>query len=163
QFKDPGLRDALIEGLQLSGLPPAMVELELTESVAMEDSNFTIATIDGLKRLGVALSIDDFGTGYSSLSYLKRFDIDKLKIDQSFVRGLKFDPQDEVIAVTVINLAHSLGLRTIAEGVETQDQLDFLRAHGCDQYQGYLFSRPVPAEEAVQWLSPVPALADVSQ
>jgi diguanylate cyclase (GGDEF)-like protein/PAS domain S-box-containing protein len=156
QFKDPALRDNLVEALRVSGLPAAMVELELTESVAMEDSNFTIAAIAGLKSLGVTLSIDDFGTGYSSLSYLKRFAIDKLKIDQSFVRGLKVDPQDEAIVVTVIQLARSLGLHTIAEGVETQAQLDFLRAHACEQYQGYLFSRPVPADEFAKLLRASP-------
>lgn len=147
QFKDPGLRDAIIEVLRQSGLPANMVELELTESVAMEDTNFTIATIDELKQLGVRLSIDDFGTGYSSLSSLKRFAVDKLKIDQSFVRGLNVDLQDEAIVKTVINLAQSLGLRTIAEGVETADQLAFLRANGCEDAQGYLFSRPVPAAD----------------
>jgi diguanylate cyclase (GGDEF)-like protein/PAS domain S-box-containing protein len=156
QFKDPALRDNLVEALRVSGLPAAMVELELTESVAMEDSNFTIAAIAGLKSLGVTLSIDDFGTGYSSLSYLKRFAIDKLKIDQSFVRGLNVDPQDEAIVVTVIQLARSLGLHTIAEGVETQAQLDFLRAHACEQYQGYLFSRPVPADEFAKLLRASP-------
>jgi diguanylate cyclase (GGDEF)-like protein/PAS domain S-box-containing protein len=156
QFKDPALRDNLVDALRVSGLPAAMVELELTESVAMEDSNFTIAAIAGLKSLGVTLSIDDFGTGYSSLSYLKRFAIDKLKIDQSFVRGLNVDPQDEAIVVTVIQLARSLGLHTIAEGVETQEQLDFLRAHACEQFQGYLFSRPVPADEFAKLLRASP-------
>jgi diguanylate cyclase (GGDEF)-like protein/PAS domain S-box-containing protein len=147
EFKDPQLRDAIITVLRDSGLPTNMVELELTESVAMEDTNFTIATIEELKRLGVTLSIDDFGTGYSSLSSLKRFAVDKLKIDQSFVRGLNFDRQDEAIVKTMINLAQSLGLETIAEGVETEEQLAFLQANGCETAQGYLFSRPVPAED----------------
>ena len=146
QFRDHGLRDSLLALLQDSGLPASMLELELTESVAMEDSTFTIATIAGLKHLGVTLSIDDFGTGYSSLSYLKRFEVDKLKIDQSFVRGLNYDPQDEAIVTAVISLARSLGLRTVAEGVETVEQHEFLRRSGCDEVQGYLFSRPVPAE-----------------
>jgi diguanylate cyclase (GGDEF)-like protein/PAS domain S-box-containing protein len=146
QFRHPGLRDSLAEALRDSGLPAAMLELELTESVAMEDSTFTIATIASLKQLGVTLSIDDFGTGYSSLSYLKRFAVDKLKIDQSFVRGLHHDPQDEAIVTTVISLARSLGLTTVGEGVETAEQRDFLRRNGCDELQGYLFSRPLPAE-----------------
>ncbi|MFT3858666.1 MAG: EAL domain-containing protein [Aquabacterium sp.] len=147
EFKDPQLRDAIIEVLRDSKLPTNMVELELTESVAMEDTNFTIATIEELKRLGVMLSIDDFGTGYSSLSSLKRFAVDKLKIDQSFVRGLNFDRQDEAIVKTMISLAQSLGLETIAEGVETAEQLAFLQANGCETAQGYLFSKPVPAEQ----------------
>lgn len=154
QFKHPGLRDTVAAAIAQSGLPPSLVELELTESVAMEDSRFTEATINSLKELGVTLSIDDFGTGYSSLSYLKRFAIDKLKIDQSFVRGLHHDSNDEAIVATVINLAKSLGFRTIAEGVETQEQLDFLRTHGCQEYQGYLFSRPVPPEELARFLLP---------
>jgi EAL domain-containing protein (putative c-di-GMP-specific phosphodiesterase class I) len=112
----------------------------------MEDSGFTVDKVASLKALGVALSIDDFGTGYSSLSYLKRFQIDKLKIDQSFVQGLTMNHQDEAIVNTIIALAHSLGLRTIAEGVETSAQLDFLKASGCDEFQGYLYSRPVPAQ-----------------
>ncbi|MDZ7856734.1 putative bifunctional diguanylate cyclase/phosphodiesterase [Sphaerotilus sp.] len=146
QFRHPGLRDILTEALRDSGLPAAMLELELTESVAMEDSTFTITTIAGLKQLGVTLSIDDFGTGYSSLSYLKRFAVDKLKIDQSFVRGLNHDPQDEALVTTVISLARSLGLTTVGEGVETAAQREFLRRNGCNELQGYLFSRPVPAE-----------------
>ncbi|MDZ7921274.1 EAL and GGDEF domain-containing protein [Rhodoferax sp.] len=153
QFRHPGLRTAVQDALRRSGLPPELLELELTESIAMENSSFTLDTVAGLKSLGVALSIDDFGTGYSWLSYLKRFAIDKLKIDQSFIRGLTLDHQDEAIVTTIIQLARSLGFRTIAEGVETPAQLDFLRAHGCAEYQGYLFSRPVPAAEFAHWLT----------
>jgi EAL domain-containing protein (putative c-di-GMP-specific phosphodiesterase class I) len=122
----------------------------------MEDSEFTIATIQGLKDMGLQLSIDDFGTGYSSLSYLKRFAIDKLKIDQSFVRGLNVDSEDDAIVLAIIHLAHSLGLRTIAEGVETPEQAMSLRAKGCDEFQGYLFSRPVPAAELAALLGKGP-------
>jgi len=147
QFRHEGLRGFVTQSLARSGVPAHLLELELTESVAMEDSEFTTATIRGLKDLGVLLSIDDFGTGYSSLSYLKRFAIDKLKIDQSFVRGLNVDAEDDAIVLAVINLAHSLGLRTIAEGVETPAQAASLRDKGCDEFQGYLFSRPVPAAE----------------
>lgn len=154
QFKHPRLRETVAAAIAASGLPPSLVELELTESIAMEDSRYTEATINDLKSLGLTLSIDDFGTGYSSLSYLKRFAVDKLKIDQSFVRGLHVDPNDEAIVTTVINLAKSMGFRTIAEGVETAAQLDFLKSNGCNEYQGYLYSRPVPPEEFARFLSP---------
>jgi diguanylate cyclase (GGDEF)-like protein/PAS domain S-box-containing protein len=150
QFRDPALRDHVIAALRASGLPATMLELELTESIAMEDSEHTIATVDSLKRLGVQLAIDDFGTGYSSLSYLKRLSVDRLKIDQSFVRGLRYDPDDEAIVRSVISLARSLGLHTLAEGVETEEQLAFLREEGCQQIQGYLKARPMPAEDFAQ-------------
>ena len=160
QFRHAGLQDTVTRALQACGLAPGMLELELTESVAMEDSEFTVATINALKTLGVKLSIDDFGTGYSSLSYLKRFAVDKLKIDQSFVRGLNHDAEDEAIVTAVISLANSLGLHTIAEGVETEEQAAFLKASGCDEFQGYLFSKPVPAEALAALLAsraPLPA------
>ncbi len=160
QFRHEGLQDTVTRALQASGLAPSMLELELTESVAMEDSEFTVATINALKTLGVKLSIDDFGTGYSSLSYLKRFAVDKLKIDQSFVRGLNHDANDEAIVTAVISLASSLGLHTIAEGVETEEQAAFLKASGCNEFQGYLFSKPVPAETLAALLAsgaPLPA------
>lgn len=160
QFRHEGLQATVTRALQASGLAPHMLELELTESVAMEDSEFTVATINALKTLGIKLSIDDFGTGYSSLSYLKRFAVDKLKIDQSFVRGLNQDAEDEAIVTAVISLANSLGLHTIAEGVETEEQATFLKASGCDEFQGYLFSKPVPAEALAALLAsgaPLPA------
>ena len=153
QFRHEALRTFVSQALENSGVPAHLLELELTESVAMEDSEFTTATIRRLKDLGLQLSIDDFGTGYSSLSYLKRFAIDKLKIDQGFVRGLNLNPEDGAIVLAVIHLAHSLGLRTIAEGVETREQAARLRAMGCDEFQGYLFSRPVPASDLAVLLS----------
>jgi diguanylate cyclase (GGDEF)-like protein/PAS domain S-box-containing protein len=153
QFKDNSLCDIVIDAMRVSGLEPAMVELEFTESIVMGDSAFTIDMVARLHALGIALSIDDFGTGYSSLSYLKRFKIDKLKIDQSFVRDIHLDPDDEAIVTAIIGLARSLGFRTIAEGVETQAQLDFLRAHQCDEIQGYFYSRPVPADEFARLLA----------
>jgi diguanylate cyclase (GGDEF)-like protein len=158
QFRHEGLQTSVLQALQTSGLPPGMLELELTESVAMEDSEFTVTTINALKSLGVKLSIDDFGTGYSSLSYLKRFAVDKLKIDQSFVRGLNHDAEDEAIVTAVISLANSLGLHTIAEGVETEEQAAFLKASGCNEFQGYLFSKPVPAEALAALLASGAAL-----
>jgi diguanylate cyclase (GGDEF)-like protein/PAS domain S-box-containing protein len=153
QFKDATLCDTVVEAMRVSGLAPAMVELELTESIAMDDSSFTIDMVARLHALGIALSIDDFGTGYSSLSYLKRFKIDKLKIDQSFIRDLHRDPDDEAIVTAIIGLAKGLGFRTIAEGVETQGQLDFLREHQCDEIQGYFYSKPVPANEFARLLA----------
>ncbi|MGY0198643.1 sensor domain-containing protein [Leptothrix sp. BB-3] len=152
QFRDPALRDHVIAALRASGLPASMLELELTESIAMEDSEHTVATVDSLKRLGVQLAIDDFGTGYSSLSYLKRLSVDRLKIDQSFVRGLCYDPDDEAIVRSVISLARSLGLRTLAEGVETEEQLAFLRQEGCHEIQGYLKARPMPPQACAEQL-----------
>jgi len=121
--------------------------MEITESLAMNKAEATIDTLRELKELGVRISIDDFGTGYSSLSYLKQFPIDTLKIDQSFVRDIHTDPGDAAIATTVIAMARSLGLRVVAEGVEREEQFTFLQAQRCDQVQGFLFSRPVSAED----------------
>lgn len=133
--------------LRDTGLDPNCLELELTESMAMVDAEAFIETTRRLKRLSISLSIDDFGTGFSSLGYLKRFAIDRLKIDQSFVRDSTQDPNSAAIAQTIISLAHSLGLSVIAEGVETEAQLGFLSARHCDEMQGYLFSRPLPAAD----------------
>jgi EAL domain-containing protein (putative c-di-GMP-specific phosphodiesterase class I) len=128
-------------------LAPQYLELELTESVAMDDAPAAIAVMDRLHARGIRMSIDDFGTGYSSLSYLKRFKVYKLKIDQSFVWDISQDPEDRAIIVAIISLANSLGLQTIAEGVETEGQLAFLREQGCNEVQGYYFSKPLPADE----------------
>ena len=150
QLRRASLVDIVAAALAHSGLPPALLELELTESILLQDVANTLETVHRLKALGVRLSIDDFGTGYSSLSYLKRFDVDRLKIDQSFVRDVNSDPDDAAIVRAIIQLARSLRLGTIAEGVETRAQLDFLRQAGCHEVQGYLFSRPLaaPALEA---------------
>jgi len=128
-------------------LDPSWLELEITESTLMDDIEETIAIMDRISALGVALSLDDFGTGYSSLSYLKRFPIDTLKIDRSFTNGLPLDSSDCAIAGTIISMGRKLGHRVIAEGVETLEQLDFLRAAGCDEVQGYLYGKPLPAYE----------------
>ncbi|WP_296493746.1 EAL domain-containing protein [Rhodoferax sp.] len=152
QFHQTSLCESIGATLHHSSLPSGLLELELTESIAMTDSDFTADQISKLHDMGVTLSIDDFGTGYSSLSYLTRYKIDKLKIDQSFVRELKTADDESAIVCAIINMAHGLGFKTIAEGVETQVQLDYLRAQGCDAIQGYLFSRPVPAAQFAELL-----------
>ncbi len=145
QFSEGDLHKRVAAVLEDSGLPAACLELELTESILMQDVSVALQTLTDLKRLGLCLAIDDFGTGYSSLNYLKQFPIDVLKIDRSFVDGLPDGEQDSQIARAIIAMAHSLNLAVIAEGVETQAQLDFLREHDCDQVQGYLLGRPIPA------------------
>ncbi len=138
--------------LEETGMDPSCLELELTESVAMENAESTIKIFTELKRMGVGISIDDFGTGYSSLSYLKRFPIDKLKIDQSFVKDIASNSDDEAIVKAIIAVAHSLKLKVVAEGVETKEQLRFLRQHNCDEWQGYYFAKAVPADELTELL-----------
>jgi len=128
-------------------LDPELLELELTESASMADPDKSCALLAQLKGMGYRLAIDDFGTGYSNLNYLKRFPVDRLKLDQSFVRDLETDPDDLSIARAVIGLAHGLRLSVVAEGVETEGQLKLLADLGCDLVQGWLFSRAVPAEE----------------
>lgn len=145
QFRHPNLPELVRRILDEADLAPEYLELELTESVASDDPNGSISIMDDLKALGVRMSIDDFGTGYSSLSYLKRFPVYKLKIDQSFVRDIHVDSEDKAIVSAIISMAGSLGLQTIAEGVETLEQLSFLRAQGCDEVQGYFYSKPLPA------------------
>lgn len=152
QFKRGNVEETVVNALNHSGLPPALLELELTESILIQNVEQVLATVKRLKLLGVKLSIDDFGTGYSSLSYLKRFDIDKLKIDQSFIRDLATDPDDAAIVNAIIQMAHSLNLKTIAEGVESPSMLSQLREFGCDEAQGYHFARPMPADEFASFL-----------
>ncbi len=152
QFRSENVVELTRRVLAETRLPADCLELELTESMFMEHAEQSIETLKTLKSLGVQLAIDDFGTGYSSLTYLKRFPIDKLKIDQSFVHGLANDPNDREIAATIIAMARSLKLNVLAEGVESEQQLDFLNRHGCDYYQGYLFHRPAPAQQLEAWL-----------
>jgi EAL domain-containing protein (putative c-di-GMP-specific phosphodiesterase class I) len=147
QFRHPDLPELITRILDEEGLPPEYLELELTEGVAMNNPQEAIAVMNNLHERGVRMSVDDFGTGYSSLSYLKKFKVYKLKIDQSFVRDISTDPEDKAIVSAIINLAKSLGLKTIAEGVETVAQQAFLREQGCHEMQGYLFSKPVPSEQ----------------
>jgi diguanylate cyclase (GGDEF)-like protein len=149
QFLQPHLVTEVRTALQQSGLAAEFLELEITEGLAMQNAEITNETLRALKELGVRISIDDFGTGYSSLGYLRRFPIDTLKIDQSFVRDIHVDPGDAAIVTTVIAMAGSLGLRVVAEGVELEEQLAFLRGHRCDLVQGYLFGAPMPPAELV--------------
>jgi diguanylate cyclase (GGDEF)-like protein len=129
------------------GIDPSLLEFEITESTLMAHGAATDVALRKIKDLGISISIDDFGTGYSSLAYLKRFPVDTLKIDIAFIREITTNADDAAITIAIINMAHSLRLKVIAEGVETPEQLDFLRAHGCDEIQGYLLSKPLPANE----------------
>ena len=147
QFRQADLYERIREILSETGLAPQRLELEITEGALMDHAGPAALKLTALKALGVRLSIDDFGTGYSSLAYLKNFAIDKLKVDQSFVRDITHDGAGKEIATAIIGLAKSLKLEVLAEGVETDAQLEFLRTQTCDSAQGYLFGRPVPPDE----------------
>ncbi len=146
QFRHPALPDIITNLIRQIGFDPQYLEIELTEGAAMYDPHAAIAMMNTLHNIGIRMSIDDFGTGYSSLSYLKQFKIYKLKIDQSFVRDIQTDSGDRAIVSAVINMAHSLGLTTIAEGVETKAQLEYLQQQGCDEIQGYFYSKPLSSQ-----------------
>lgn len=152
QFQKRDLSEVVAQHLRHCALSPEFFELELTESSVMRDAETSIATMDMLKRVGVKLSLDDFGTGYSSLSHLKRLPLDKLKIDQSFVRGLPHDQNDLAIASAIIAMGKALGLKTIAEGVETKAQLNVLQSLGCDEMQGYYMAKPMTASDFPEFL-----------
>jgi len=152
QFAQPDIVQTIAAALEESGLEPSRLEIELTESVVMRNVEQAVTTLHALKALGIQLSVDDFGTGYSSLAYLKRFPINVLKIDQSFVRDIATNPDDATIVVSIISLAHNLRLQVIAEGVETREQLAYLRHHECDEIQGFYFSRPLAANDVQQTL-----------
>ena len=147
QFRQKDLLDTIAQALQMSGLAAECLEIEITESVVMQNASEAIVTLEKLSEMGVHVSIDDFGTGYSSLSYLKRFPIHKLKIDRSFIRDVSSDMDDAAIVRAIIALAHNLRLKVVAEGVETADQLQFLRTLGCDEYQGFYKSQPLTAHD----------------
>jgi EAL domain-containing protein (putative c-di-GMP-specific phosphodiesterase class I) len=157
QFARPKLAGLVADILAETGADPASIYLEITESVLMEDAESTNAALAELKALGVSLSIDDFGTGYSSLTYLRRFPVDKVKVDRAFVDGLLGDPEDAAIVTAVVNLAHNLDLRAVAEGVETAEQVARLRDLGCDIGQGYYFGQPQPPEAMAPRLGLAPA------
>jgi len=146
QFRQHDLTQSVRDALAQSGASPALLELELTESAVMEEPESAARLLSELAKLGVTIAIDDFGTGYSSLAYLKLFSLHKLKIDRSFIENLARDPDDAAIVHGLIGLAHSLGLIVIAEGVEHEDQRAMLRNLGCDEFQGWLFSKALPAD-----------------
>ncbi len=144
--------DQIQQHIVASGINPELLTLEITEGIVIENIAYTIEKMRVLKQVGVGFSIDDFGTGYSSLSYLKELPLDQLKIDQSFVKDIQIDQGDEVIVETIIHMAGLLGLDVVAEGVETEQQVQFLVSKGCSCYQGYYFSRPVDTQQFTQYL-----------
>jgi EAL domain-containing protein (putative c-di-GMP-specific phosphodiesterase class I) len=152
QFRNENFLQDVFAILQDTGLDPRFLELELTESVLMKHAESTESILKTLRARGVQLAVDDFGTGYSSLSYLRKFPIDALKIDQSFVRQITTTPDETTIVTAIISMGRSLKLRVVAEGVETQEELVFLQAHQCDEAQGYYFSRPVLPQEFAKLL-----------
>lgn len=152
QFRQKKLVELVARILSETRLDPQYLDVELTESTIMQNAEETVKTLHELNEMGIKLSVDDFGTGYSSLSYLKRFPLDTLKIDRSFIKDITTDPDDEALTRAILAMSNSLKLRVIAEGVETEEQLEFLRVNGCDEFQGYLFSRPVRATEIAEML-----------
>jgi diguanylate cyclase (GGDEF)-like protein len=152
-FRQRGFVEGIARTLKETGLDPTQLELEITESVLMQNVDTTVAILKAVKRLGIRLAIDDFGTGYSSLSYLQKFPVDVLKIDQSFVGDLSIDSNDAKLVSTIISLGKSLNLHIIAEGVETLEQLEFLKAHQCEEAQGYYFSKAVEPQAFALWMS----------
>jgi len=147
QFRDGNIVETIAEALRATGLEARYLQIELTEGLAMHGAEKYVHMLGQIKKLGVQIAVDDFGTGYSSLSYLKRFPVDQLKVDRSFVTDLATDPDDAVIVQAIIALGHKLGLTVVAEGVETDEQLRFLRRCNCDEMQGFLFGKPVIAGE----------------
>jgi len=160
QIREPGMLDMVRTAIEETGVDPEQIDVELTESTIMQDDSLTVHTLGELREMGIGLALDDFGTGYSSLSYLRRFTIDRVKIDRSFVSELTENPDDASLTAAIIAMAHGLRLKVVAEGVETAQQALFLRARGCDEVQGYLFGRPCPAEEFVDRLRARPFVID---
>jgi len=152
QFADPQLVEKIVQTLEQRGIPPQRIELEITENTLMDTGPSVVERLTRLYDIGVKLAIDDFGTGYSSLSYLKKFPVHKLKIDQAFIKDVTTDKDDATIARSIIHLGQAMNLEIIAEGVETEEQLEFLRKEGCQQVQGFLFARPMSSEALIAWL-----------
>ena len=159
QFLDESLLRDLDDVLRETGMPPHLLQLEITESMVMQNVERGIRVLDAIQSRGVRLAIDDFGTGYSSMSLMKQFPIDTIKIDRSFVRDLAENEEDRAIATAIIAMGKALGLTVVAEGVETSEQDAFLRRRACDELQGYLFSKPVPADEIPPLLTPLDGIA----
>lgn len=155
QFKDKDMIKLVNDVIEETGINPEKLELEITETIALDDLEYTISTIQELKKIGVSFSLDDFGTGYSSMNYLKRLPVSNLKIDKSFLNAVMEDQSDQKIIQTIITLARNLDLYVIAEGVENRDQESFLKAANCDKAQGFLYSKPVPKDMAIQFLNQV--------
>jgi EAL domain-containing protein (putative c-di-GMP-specific phosphodiesterase class I) len=152
QFREIGLPAVVERVLDETGLLPRFLELELTESVLLSNADVILSVLKDLKSMGVKLAIDDFGTGYSSLSYLRELPVGKLKIDRSFIRDVTTSSDDAAITTAIIQMGNSLNLRVIAEGVETEEQMSFLRLRGCDEAQGYLISMPLTVDQASEWV-----------
>jgi len=150
QFNDPKLAQMVSHALKETGLPPRLLELEITETLAMQHTDSTLSTLKRLKKLGVSIAIDDFGTGYSSLAYLRRFPVDKVKIDRTFVADAPEDREQGAIVSAIVAMAHALDIEVIGEGVETDAQQEFLRRCGCDYIQGYLTGRPADSDTAAK-------------
>ncbi|MFI5305503.1 MAG: EAL domain-containing protein, partial [Nitrospiria bacterium] len=146
QFQRPGIVEMVKNQLEESGLSPQHLELELTETILMQKTDEMISTLGQIHDMGIQISLDDFGTGYSSLSYIKKFPIDTLKIDQSFVRDITTNKDDAALSTAIIAMAHSLNLKVIAEAVETVEQLEFFKTHSCNEIQGYYISPPLPPD-----------------
>jgi EAL domain-containing protein (putative c-di-GMP-specific phosphodiesterase class I) len=159
QWQRPDFVAETVAVLRETGLPPALLELEVTESTAMAYAEATATTLQRLRALGMAVAIDDFGTGYSSLNYLKSFPLDRLKIDRSFIKDIGAEDGNAAIVTAIIAMAHQLQIEVVAEGVETEAQLAFLRAHDCDQIQGHLLGKPLPAAQFLDWLVTWPGSA----
>ena len=153
QFKGRNLVQLTLNALAASGLPSSRLDLEITESVLLQDETHTLALLHQLREIGVRISMDDFGTGYSSLAYLRNFPFDKIKIDRSFVRDMLIRKDCQAIIRAVVGLARSLGITTIIEGIETKEQLAGAKADGCDEGQGYLFAKPMPEREVAEFLA----------
>ena len=159
QFADSHLLQDIDEALVASAMSPVLLQLEVTESMVMRNVTRAIRVLDAIQSRGIRIAIDDFGTGHSSMSLMKQFPIDTIKIDRSFVRDLADDPEDQAIAQAIISMGKALGMTVVAEGVETANQQTFLRDHGCDEMQGFIISKPVPARELAGLLRPSVELA----